>query len=167
MQVVKKSFDRFLAVACVALFAVLVVTVVWQVFSRQVLNSPSAWTSELAQYLFVWLGLFGAALVFAERGHIAVDFVVRKFPPVVEKATAVFVQLAIIAFSALILVWGGYRVAEKSWGQALSGLPVTVGPLYLVMPITGIIIIFYALFHTLAVIRGDEEPIADTEPDVV
>lgn len=167
MQVVKKSFDRFLALVCVVLFAVLVVTVVWQVFSRQVLNSPSAWTSELAQYLFVWLGLFGSALVFAERGHIAVDFVVRKFPNSVEKATAIFVQLAIVAFSALVLVWGGFRVAEKSWGQALTGLPVTVGPLYLVMPIAGIIIIFYALFHMLAVIRGDEEPIADTEPDVV
>ncbi|WP_404288714.1 TRAP transporter small permease [Glutamicibacter arilaitensis] len=167
MQVVKKSFDRILAVACVVLFAVLVVTVVWQVFARQVLNSPSAWTSELAQYLFVWLGLFGAALVFAERGHIAVDFVVRKLPITLEKATALFVQLAIVAFSALVLVWGGFRVAEKSWGQALTGLPATVGPLYLVMPITGIIIIFYAIYHSLAVIRGDEEPIADTEPDVV
>ena len=167
MQVVKKSFDKFLAVACVLLFTVLVATVVWQVFSRQVLDSPSAWTSELAQYLFVWLGLFGAALVFAERGHIAVDFLVRKFPARVEKLTAVFVQVAILAFAGLILVWGGYRVSEQSWNQALSGLPVTIGPLYLVMPITGIIIIFYAVYHIVAVIRGDEEATEDTDPDVI
>jgi TRAP-type C4-dicarboxylate transport system permease small subunit len=167
MHAVKKASDRFLAAACVVLFAVLVLTVVWQVFTRQVLGSSSAWTSELAQYLFVWLGLFGAALVFAERGHIAVDFLVRKFPAGVEKATALFVQAAIIAFAGLILVWGGYRVAVQSWSQALSGLPVTVGPLYLVMPITGILIIFYAVFHITAVLRGEEDAIEDTEPDVI
>lgn len=167
MQPIKKASDRFLAAACVILFAVLVLTVVWQVFSRQVLNSPSAWTSELAQYLFVWLGLFGSALVFAERGHIAVDFLVRKFPQRIEKATALFVQVAIISFAGLILVWGGYRVAERSWDQALSGLPVAVGPLYLVMPITGVLIIFYAVYHMVAILRGEEEAIEDTEPDVI
>jgi TRAP-type C4-dicarboxylate transport system permease small subunit len=167
MRSIKKASDRFLAAACVILFAVLVVTVVWQVFSRQILNSPSAWTSELAQYLFVWLGLFGAALVFAERGHIAVDFLVRKFPDRVEKGTALFVQVAIIAFAGLIFLWGGYRVAVQSWDQALTGLPVTVGPLYLVMPITGVLIIFYAVYHIVAVLRGEEEAIEDTEPDVI
>lgn len=167
MQSIKKASDKFLAAACVILFAVLVMTVVWQVFSRQVLNSPSAWTSELAQYLFVWLGLFGAALVFAERGHIAVDFLVRKFPDRVEKATALFVQAAIITFAGLILIWGGYRVAEQSWNQALSGLPVTIGPLYLVMPITGVLIIFYAVYHIVAILRGEEEATEDTEPDVI
>ncbi|WP_026533011.1 TRAP transporter small permease [Arthrobacter sp. H41] len=167
MQALKKILDRFLAVACVVLFAVLVITVVWQVFSRQVLNSPSAWTSELAQYLFVWLGLFGAALVFAERGHIAVDFLVRKFPEKAERATAILVQAVIAAFAGLIFVWGGYRVSEQSWDQALTGLPVTVGPLYLVMPITGVVIIFYAVYHAAAILRGDEATSADTEPDVI
>lgn len=168
MNALKRTFDRVLAVACVVLFAVLVVTVVWQVISRQVLNSPSAWTSELAQYLFVWLGLFGAALVFAERGHIAVDFLVRKFPARLERTTAVFVQVVIIAFAALLLVWGGYRVAIQSWDQALSGLPVAVGPLYLVMPITGVIIIFYAIYHAAAILRGEEEATAvDDNPDVI
>lgn len=167
MQALKKILDRFLAVACVVLFAVLVITVVWQVFSRQVLNSPSAWTSELAQYLFVWLGLFGAALVFAERGHIAVDFLVRKFSEKAERATAILVQAVIAAFAGLIFVWGGYRVSEQSWDQALTGLPVTVGPLYLVMPITGVVIIFYAVYHAVAILRGDEATSADTEPDVI
>ncbi|MCW2131856.1 TRAP transporter small permease [Arthrobacter sp. VKM Ac-2550] len=168
MHAIKKFFDKLLAVACVVLFAVLVVTVVWQVFTRQVIQDPSAWTSELAQYLFVWLGLFGAALVFAERGHIAVDFVVRKLPERAERAVAVFVQMVIVVFAAVILIWGGYRVSVQSWSQALTGLPVNVGPLYLVMPITGVIIIFYAIYHTIAVLRGEEEAIAeDDNPDVI
>ena len=80
MTAVKNALDRILTWACVALFAVLVLDVSWQVFARQVLNSPSGWSEELAKYLFIWLGLFGAALVFGERGHIAVDFAVGGCP---------------------------------------------------------------------------------------
>lgn len=80
MRALKKASDRVLATACVALFAILIVTVTWQVFTRQVLNEPSSWSEELAKYVFVWLGMFGAALVFSERGHIAVDVVARKLP---------------------------------------------------------------------------------------
>lgn len=168
MLTVKKSLDRLLSAACVLLFSVLVVTVVWQVITRQILQSPSAWTSELAQYLFVWLSLFGSALVFAERGHIAVDFVVRKLPEKAERAVAVLVQAVIVAFAGIILIWGGYRVSVLSWSQSLTGLPMNVGPLYLVMPITGAIIAFYAVYHAAAIIRGVEAPYPDdTEPDVI
>lgn len=164
----KYWLDRLLMVACVALFSVLVVTVVWQVITRQILQSPSAWTSELAQYLFVWLGLFGSALVFAERGHIAVDFLARRLPEKAQRGVSVLVQAIIIAFSGIILVWGGYRVSVQSWSQSLTGLPVAVGPLYLVMPITGAIIIFYAIHHATAIVRGAEAPYPDdTEPDVI
>ena len=168
MRTIKKSLDGLLAAACVLLFSVLVLTVVWQVITRQILQTPSAWTSELAQYLFVWLGLFGAALVFAERGHIAVDFVVRKLPEKAERAIAVLVQAVIIVFAAVILIWGGYRVSVQAWSQSLTGLPVNIGPLYLVMPITGAIIVFYAVYHAVGILRGVEAAYPDdTEPDVI
>ena len=77
MSTVKKGLDQILRFLCVALFALLVVVVVWQVVSRQVLHAPATWTTSVAQYLFVWLSLFGSAWVFSEKGHIAVDFFTR------------------------------------------------------------------------------------------
>lgn len=156
MLVVKKFLDRVLAAACVALFAVLVLTVSWQVFSRQVLNAPSNWSEQLAKYVFVWLGMFGAALVFSERGHIAVDFLIRKCPAGVQRVAAVIVQLAVIAFAALALVWGGSRMVLLTWDQSLTVLPAQVGPFHLVMPITGVIIILYAVHHLVSVLRREE-----------
>lgn len=158
MHAVKKVLDKVLAVACVVLFAVLIVTVSWQMFTRQVLSSPSSWSEELAKYVFVWLGMFGAALVFSERGHIAVDFVVRKFSPRVQRLVGALVQLAVIVFSALALVWGGTRLAVLAWGQSLSTLPAHLGLVYLVLPITGVIITGYALYH-LVFPRREEAPL--------
>lgn len=168
MNAIKKVLDRVLAVASVVLFAVLVLDVVWQVFSRQVLNDPSTWSEEAARYLFVWLGFFATALVFSERGHIAVDFIVRKLPDTVEKGVAVLVQVAIIAFATVVLVWGGWTAAQNAWNQNLTALPTTIGPMYMVMPITGVLITFYAIYHVIAVIRGTEEAtFVDENPDVV
>ncbi|MCK6209483.1 TRAP transporter small permease [Georgenia sp. EYE_87] len=156
MHAAKKVLDKILAAISVFLFAVLVLDVGWQVFSREVVGNPSTWSEELARYTFVWLGFFAAALVFSERGHIAVDFVVRKFPERVQRAIAVLVQLTIIAFAMVVLVWGGWRAAMGAWNQNLTALPTTIGPMYLVMPITGVIITLYAIYHVIAVLRREE-----------
>ncbi len=163
MTALKRVLDRTLGVICVVLFALLVVIVVWQVFSRQVLRDPSTWSEEAARYTFVWLGFFAAALVFSERGHIAVDFVVRKLPVGGQKAIAVVVQLLIITFAAVGLVWGGWRASQGAWNQNLTALPTQVGVMYLVMPITGVLITVYALYHLAAVLRGEEDPVTDTD----
>lgn len=168
MEPVKKGLDQVLKGATIVLFAILVVIVVWQVFSRQVLNAPSAWTEEAARYTFVWTGLFATALVFSERGHIAVDFVVTRFSVAGQKAVGIGVQLSIILFAVAVLVYGGTRAARGAWGQSLSALPTQVGVMYLVLPITGVMIAFYAIYHLQAVLRDTEDPLEhDDEHQVV
>src|SRR5665647_1020670 len=168
MTTVKNVLDRVLTWVCVALFAVLVVDVAWQVFARQVLNQPSGWSEELAKYLFIWLGLFGSALVFGERGHIAVDFAVRRLPERVLIVITVMVQLAILTFTCLVLVWGGFRVSRLAWDQNLPGLPLNVGLLYLALPISGILIVFYTLYHLIRILTGAERAVdPDIEPELL
>ncbi|MCC2315807.1 TRAP transporter small permease [Cellulomonas xiejunii] len=163
----KLLLDQLLTWACVVLFAVLVVDVTWQVFTRQVLDQPSTWSEELAKYLFIWLGLFASALVFGERGHIAVDFAVKRLPAKVQVAVAVLVQLAILVFTALVLIWGGLRVVDLAWDQNLTGLPVNVGPLYLALPISGVLIALYTVYHLVRILTGAERAVEDAEPDVL
>jgi len=167
VHALKNGLDAVLKWASVVLFALLVVIVVWQVFTRQVINSPATWTEEAARYTFVWLGFFAAALVFSERGHIAVDFLVRQFPETVQRVIAVLVQLAIIAFAAITLVYGGWRASQGAWNQNLTALSGTVGQMYLVMPITGVLIIIYALYHVVAQLTRSESAVEDLEPDVI
>ena len=165
MKALTKALDKVLAGICVVLFSLLVVVVVWQVFSRQVLNSPQAWTEELSRYVFVWLGLFAAALVFSERAHVAVDFVARRFGPGGQRAIAIFIQVLIGVFAVVILIWGGWRVAGGAWGQELSALPVTLGQMYTVMPITGVLILFYSVANVIALFTGELQGFPDSEEE--
>ena len=140
----------------IALFVVLVLVVFWQVFTRQVLQSPSGWTTTVSQYLFIWLVLFSVAMVFGERGHVAVDFFARLMPRSAQRITSVLVELSVLAFALLGLVWGGIRGMSISFDQAIPGLPVTVGQMYLALPIAGVLIALFALEDLVRAARGDD-----------
>lgn len=164
MESVRKILDKVLGWFAVILFAVLVVVVVWQVLVRQVITplSPgfsSPWTDELARVLFVWLGFIATALVFSEKGHIAVDFVVLKLPKAAQKVVAILVQALIILFAVWLLILGGWSAAMNAMGQKLSTMPfLSMGQTYLIIPIAGVIIVLYAVYHLLAIVTGKEEP---------
>ena len=140
----------------IALFVVLVLVVFWQVFTRQVLQSPSGWTTTVSQYLFIWLVLFSVAMVFGERGHVAVDFFARLMPRPAQRITSVTVELSVLAFALLGLVWGGIRGMSISFDQAIPGLPVTVGQMYLALPIAGVLIALFALEDLVRAARGED-----------
>lgn len=145
----------------IVLFALLVLVVVWQVFTRQVLHSPSTWSTTVSQYMFVWLSLFAGAMVFAERAHVAVDFLAHNAPAPVRRVMNICVQLATLTFASIALVWGGMRAIGISWDQAVPGLPVTTGQMYIALPIAGIIIAYVALTDLILALRGEELPALD------
>lgn len=154
MERIKQGLDLVLKILTAVLFSILVLAVVWQVFSREVLQSPSTWTEELAKYTFVWTSLVAAALVFGERGHIAVSFLVEQLPRTARKAVAVWVQLTVLAFAIFVLIMGGALAADNAWLQNLTALPLNIGYTYVVMPLAGVFIAFYAIHHMIEDLRG-------------
>lgn len=168
MKALTDVLSKILQWICIVLFALLVIIVVWQVAARQLLNNPQAWTEEASRMTFVWLGLFAAALVFAERGHIAVDFVVRKFSPFAQKITGIAVQGLIIFFVASVMVYGGIRAGSGAGNQRLAALDfLTLGQMYLVLPISGVLIIIFSLANIVEIARDEIPAFPVTEEEVL
>ncbi|UNK70716.1 TRAP transporter small permease [Microbacterium sp. H1-D42] len=155
---IRRVIDRVLALLCIITFTLLVIVVSWQVFTREVLNNSAPWTEEAARYTFVVLAVLAAAYVFSERGHIAVEILVKKLPLAGQRVMAVVIELIVIFFFVMVFIIGGWRVADNAWNQDLSTLPVTVGQVYLVLPIAGVIIVFYSIAHLIGVLAGAEKP---------
>jgi len=66
-------------------FAVLFLSLVVQVVRRFVFGTPAAWTEELASIAFVWMIFWGTAFAVPLSAHVAVDFVVPRFAPRVQR----------------------------------------------------------------------------------
>lgn len=166
MKALTNPLRKLLEWLCAILFAALVVIVVWQVFSRQVLHNPSAWSEEASRMVFVWLGLTAAALVFADRGHIAVDFGARKFPPGAQKIIAMAVQVVIIVFALWLLVYGGIVAGMGAWNQQLAALSfLSLGQMYMIMPISGVLITIFSLANLAGIATGTEPPFPASEEE--
>lgn len=159
MNAIKRFVDKVLAGLCILLFAALVVLVVWQVFTRFVLGAPSSFSEELATYCFVWLVLFGAALVFGENGHMAMDVLKNRFPARLQMGADILIQVLIIVFAALVLVRGGMLSAALAWTQATGSIQIPLGHLYLALPISGAFIIFYCVVSIVRVLQ-QKRPLA-------
>lgn len=147
MTIFRKWLDRVLRVLCIALFATLVLVVVWQVFTRLVLDEPSAWSEEAARYTFVWVSLIGISIAVGEKADVVMDFLVEKLPVMLQRVADVLAYLCMLAFVSYVMIYGGLLQTAASWTATNPLLPFTQGQLYLVVPISGIIIAFYLLLH--------------------
>ena len=157
MQSMRNVLHRIMNVlAGVSLIAMTALTC-WQVFTRYILNNPSTWSEELVGYLFAWASLFGASLITGERGHMNIPVVVELMPAKAQKFFAVFGEVIAMLFSAIILIYGGYKITLLAMGQMTSSLGIAVGVFYIAMPVCGVINILYTVLNIYDICKKKEE----------
>lgn len=147
MTTARAWLDGTLRAICVALFALLVGLVVWQVFTRLVLGQPSAWSEEAARHAFVWVSLIGIAIAVGEKADVIMDFLVERLPRQLQRVADILAYLATLAFVLYVMVLGGIHQSILAWGQQNPLLPLTQGQLYLALPISGVLLTVYLLIH--------------------
>lgn len=148
----KTGLDAVLRWLCIGLFALMIVLVTWQVIARMTVGG-NVWTEVTARIVFIWQGLIGAAYVIGEKEDVAIDFLVKRFPPVFVKAVEIFAFTVLGVFAVWVMIYGGSKYIQSTWNDSVQLLPVSQGQVYLVLPITGVLIILYAVLHIIDVIH--------------
>lgn len=143
----RTKVDVVLEKTLVVIMSLMVVNVLWQVFSRYILSNPSSFTDELARYLMIWVGVLGAAYVAGKGNHVAITYFSEKFSPENYKKVKIFIHLTILAFAILGMLIGGSRLVYITLvlGQLSPALKIPLGVVYSVIPISGVLIIFYKI----------------------
>ena len=143
---IKKTLDCSLEVLVMVVVAVLVLDVLWQVFTRVVLRDPSTWTEELAVFMLIWVSLLGAAVALNRGAHLGIDYFVGKLSRRRRLYTEAFVFFCISAFSLCVMVLGGINLVTSTLllGQESPALQVKVGYVYLAIPISGFFLVLYS-----------------------
>lgn len=164
----RNAVDKTLAWALIVLMFAAVINVLWQVFTRWVLNAPSPYTEELARYLLIWLSLIGAAYAAGKKMHLAIDLLPRMLEGRRRHALEIAIDASILLFALFVLVIGGYRLFSMTlmMGQTSAALGVQLGYVYAVLPISGLIIVFYAalsIHERFVAMRGGKVDVV--EPD--
>lgn len=143
----RKTIDKVVSRLLIFIMGLMVVNVLWQVFSRYILNSPSSFTDELARYLMIWLGILGAAYVSGQNKHMGIDAFTKKLSNETQIGLSKIVDVLIILFVMAVFIIGGvnlvYITATLDQTSAALHLPLAI--VYLVIPISGVLIIYYKI----------------------
>lgn len=141
--------DRILRLALIVLMTVLVLTIIWQVASRYFLGDPSSWTEELARFTLIWAGLLGAAYSYRTNAHVGIDILAGKLSNRGRRALEVVTAVCVIVFSLTVIVAGGSSLVmlTAELEQTSAALGVQMSWVYAVIPLSGALLTFYALFN--------------------
>jgi len=93
VSILKKSriaICRLLEIVLVLAVLVLVLDVLWGVFTRYAWGEQAKWSEELARFLLIWISLLGGAVAFGEKAHLGVDYFVGLMDPRVQTAGSVW-----------------------------------------------------------------------------
>ena len=151
----RERLDKVLEWFLVVLMSLLVIDVLWQVTSRYVLINPSSFTTELASYLMIWTGILGAGYVAGKNEHLAIDLLVQKSSPRRRKRLLILINLMIILFSVSVMVVGGSWLVYTRFllDVRSADLQLPLGYVYLVVPVSGLIITYYGIDNIKIFIR--------------
>lgn len=156
-----KALDYILARMSILIMTLLVFTVLLQVFMRYVIGSPVTFTEELSRFLLIWLGLLAASYAYRQRMHLALDLLILKMKGRQRNVLNIIIHSLIALFSAVVLVYGGMQLVILTWvlDQYSPALGVSMSFVYLVLPVSGLAIIVYAVYFILleAGIIDDDE----------
>lgn len=153
---IRKGMNTVVSTICIVLFAVMVVVGTYQIITRFIFNSPSTVSEELLTYTFAWMAIFSSAYVFGKRDHMRMTFVADKLPKEQRKILEIVIELLIIAFAVIVLIYGGFTIMGLTMTQKTASLGVMMGVVYAVVPICGILIAIYGVLNVIDLCAGYE-----------
>jgi len=157
MDKITHMITKVLEKVLIVLMAVIVIDVSWQIFTRFVLRDPSSYSEELAGFLLIWIGLLGGSYALYTKAHLGIDILTYKLTGLKRQISEISIYLIVSIFAFFVLVIGGLRLVILTFtlNQISPALGIAMGYVYLVLPLTGLLMIYYSLVFILKAIRHE------------
>lgn len=124
------------AIFAISILGIVVVVLVvsWQVFSRYVTSSSTAWAPEAAQIAFVWAALLAIAIGVRQGKHMVVDAFSAVKTKTVDVVLNTFTTAVVVVIS-LVLAYYGLDSLSVSFRRTFPALGIATGWMHLALPV--------------------------------
>jgi TRAP-type C4-dicarboxylate transport system permease small subunit len=156
--------DRGLAAAmrtvCIAAFVVLIVLVTTLILIRFMPLFSLGWADEIVEMAFAWLTFLGAAALWRTRSHFRVDLL----PSLLAGTRAgqvleIILSLMALAFFLVFTYEGAVLTLRTAMPSPILALPKALW--YMIMPLSGLIMIGYTIRDLRLLFRGQTALVGD------
>jgi TRAP-type C4-dicarboxylate transport system permease small subunit len=148
---IREKIDKIVEIALISIMSILVIDVLWQVFSRYILSSPSSFTDEFAGFLLIWVGLLGAAYVAGKNEHLAIDLLLQKTKGAKKRRLQIIINAIVGIFALTVMVIGGTWLVYTRFylGVTSAALALPLGYVYLIVPVSGVLTMYYTIDNSI------------------
>ncbi|UCD71274.1 MAG: TRAP transporter small permease [Syntrophobacterales bacterium] len=160
MERVSDIVNRWTEMAVVIIISAMAVDVFIEVIFRYILLLPLFWTEEFARYCLVWSSLLAAGVALKRGQHIAVTFIVERFPKRIRAMACLGGDILVVAMLAVIL-WGGIYLVIMTSQQLSPAMRISMSLPYMAIPTGSAIMLFHAL---TSIYRRSREMFGLTKP---
>jgi len=144
VKTVWKVFDTTLNwILAICVLAISIICLA-QIFARFIVNSSLPWSDEACRYLFVVTVSLGAGVCVRDKNLIAVDLIPEKLKGQVKFYYMLILNILVMCMAYVLLVYG-YRFAQMNMMQLSSSMQIPMGVVYLVLSLSGLLIIISTL----------------------
>ena len=157
MNRLRGALDSILGTVTVFLFALMTVVGTYQIMTRYFFNRPSTVSEELLTYSFTWMSLLAAAYVFGRRDHMRMSFLADKITGSKKRGLEIGIEILIFLFAGIVMLYGGISITRLTMSQITASLQIPMGYVYLVVPISGALIMIYNILNILDLLNRKEE----------
>lgn len=122
------------------------------IFFRYFLHIGLGWTEELARFLQIWMTFVGATVGVKRWAHFQLALAQRWVPADFIRYLRMLAIAAVMVLAA-ILVKYGTDITRVTWNQSSPMLGWPIGYLYLIAPVSGVLMLGFCMRHFAAALK--------------
>ena len=159
-----KALLRFFDIGALVCFSAMMVCILIEVVSRNLLNLPTTWAEEASRLMCVWSVFLGSASAWRRGAHIVINVVLDRLG----RRGAAMLRLVVDVLSLvfLVCVWvGTLYIMKISYPSKTTALEISISYFYLglFLGITGMVVFQAANFVSTARALSGRGPAAAQE----
>ena len=147
------KFNYFIAVCAALITMFMTALVLIGIVCRYCLSVPFPEGQELAIYAMVYVVMLGSTCAVYNKTHIAVTFLVEKFPLSLRLCVRIFSYAAMIVFFYLLLDYG-WTLTQRSMLQMSPSTGIQVGYIVISIPFSAALSIIYIIKQVIEEIQA-------------
>lgn len=118
----------------------LVLTVGLGAFSRYFLHRSLYWSTEVPNFLFMWIVFLGSAVAYRDKKHIAFSILLERLNPGIRRLVQIIGASILSAFFLFLLV-AGTKVVLTNMESESEALKIPYGIVYSCVPVSSFLML--------------------------
>lgn len=157
------ALERVLWAVSVGIFILIISILLGGVISRQLGFGAPVWYGEIQRYLGMWATLLLAGPLVYRDNHFNVKMIHSYVGKKMRYYLILFKHVPILFVGMVLWNWGAEYVLGAGMASTASSMNFRMAWVYLVLPITGLLIMFFSVARLITLIREGRTITSDYE----